>query len=164
MWKEYLAIPMPRRLRRGGLRQKSFSKQHTKRLYHWASIANHSIAGCRFPRGGFSSITRCSVNRTSPVESRQPQTRERGVGGSSTERLKVLSRFWDRTTSTFRACESLNCSRALRAILTTLTQGSGGFSAGTCETNRLDNFQGLPCVFGVPWLMSAVATAWVSYT
>jgi hypothetical protein len=33
MRKEYLAVPTPRRLRRGGLRQESFSKPHTNRLY-----------------------------------------------------------------------------------------------------------------------------------
>jgi hypothetical protein len=33
MRKEYLAITMPRRLRRGGLRQESFSKPYPKRLY-----------------------------------------------------------------------------------------------------------------------------------
>jgi hypothetical protein len=33
MRKEYLPIPMPRRLRRGCLRQESSSKPHTKRLY-----------------------------------------------------------------------------------------------------------------------------------
>jgi hypothetical protein len=33
MRKEYLAISMPQRLRRGGLRRESFSKPHTKRLY-----------------------------------------------------------------------------------------------------------------------------------